>query len=172
MSPSNKKKSGKAKPVTFNMSHTSTSPANNTTTDPTTSPDATPSPPSLTSLTFPGFIELADLNDIKLFFSIAATTQEGKNLQLLWDRAFEEGRTEGRRALIQTLEQKLGYKEGFEEGKSTKIELFEAGMDKGRTDEHSEWIATGHGHHCLQPTIIHEDSSTQTAPLFLVNTGT
>ena len=64
----------------------------------------------------PQFIELANLESIKLFLSTVASTAEGRNLEHLWDRAFEEGQ----RALLQTLDKKLdnaddrGYARGFE----------------------------------------------------------
>jgi hypothetical protein len=60
---------------------------------------------------------------------------------------------------------------GFAEGNSAKIELFAAGMDKGRTGEHSDWVAEGHGQNCFQPTVVHPDSGIQTNPPPLVTTN-
>ena len=52
------------------------------------------SPPS-TSINFKTFVELANLNNIIQFCDVVASTQEGRNLKLLWDRAFEAGLNQG-----------------------------------------------------------------------------
>jgi hypothetical protein len=104
LNPDNKKKSGKTKPVALTTLHASISPVNNALADITAPTNDTIPSQSATRITFSDFIELANLDDIKNFFTIAATTREGRNLEILWDRAYEEGRTTGRRGLIQTLE--------------------------------------------------------------------
>ena len=48
-----------------------------------------------TSIDFETFIELADLDDVLRFCNAVASTQ-GRNLKLLWDRAFEAGLNQGR----------------------------------------------------------------------------
>jgi hypothetical protein len=63
--------------------------------------DSTPAlhPPTLppsTVIDFETFVELADLGDILQFCDIAASTCEGRNLKLFWDRAFEAGLNQGR----------------------------------------------------------------------------
>lgn len=65
---------------------------------PTQSTDSTPAlalPPS-TVIDFETFVELADLDDILQFCKAAASTREGRNLKLLWDRTFEAGLDQGR----------------------------------------------------------------------------
>src|SRR6266567_194879 len=119
---------------------------------PPTSASTTPA----THVTFCEFIELADLKTIKLFLITAASTPEGQNLESLWDRAFEEGQC----ALLQRLDKKLddaddrGYKRGFEEGESSKVRVFAMGLEEGRSDECSDWIAAGHGEHCFSPMAV------------------
>src|ERR1700734_3984733 len=73
-----------------------------------------------TSITFGKFVELADLENIKDFLAIAASTPEGHNLERLWDRAFEEGHTAGRQALLGNFNQKVreSYERGFDEGEA------------------------------------------------------
>ena len=64
---------------------------------PTQSTDSTPAlalPPS-TVIDFETFVELADLDDILQFCKAAASTREGRNLKLRWDRAFEAGLDQG-----------------------------------------------------------------------------
>ena len=106
MSPTNKKNHSKAKSTKSIPLH----PAN------IISPSDTPSPAPATHVAFREFIELANLESIKLFLSTVVSTAEGRNLEHLWDRAFEEGQ----RALLQTLDKKLdnaddrGYARGFE----------------------------------------------------------
>jgi hypothetical protein len=38
------------------------------------------------------------------------------------------------------------------------------GLEEGCANEHSEWIAAGHGQHCLMAAHIFEDSGTQFEP--------
>src|SRR5271154_474828 len=59
--------------------------------DPPASSVDTSSPVSATSVAFRDFIQLADHESINLFFDIAATSPQCKNLKPLWERAFKEG---------------------------------------------------------------------------------
>ena len=52
--------------------------------------------PPLTSVDFETFVELADVEDILQFCDVVASTREGRNLKLLWDRAFKAGLDQGR----------------------------------------------------------------------------
>jgi len=155
MSPTNKKNHIKAKNAT-----STPSPAPNA-----ASPVNAPAPAIANCIAFRTFIELADLESIKHFLTTAASTPEGRNLEYLWDRAFEEGQ----RALLQRLDKKLndaddrGYSRGFEEGQSSKFNVFATGLEEGRAD-HSEWIAAGHGDHCFSPIAVLAESSVQTNP--------
>ena len=65
------------------------------TTDPSPAPvpQTCSSPPSA-SIDFETFIELDDLDDVLRFCNAVASTQ-GRNLKLLWDRAFEAGLNQG-----------------------------------------------------------------------------
>ena len=118
---------------------------------------------------FREFIEIADLETIKTFLSTTFSVPKSENLELLWDRAFEEGYDTGQRKLLSTLDKKLdeaderGYERGIEE---SKIKYFKMGLDDGHANECSEWIkngqpkqtpwlclhsATCHHHHCSVP---------------------
>jgi hypothetical protein len=164
MSPSNKKKSGKTKPVTPTTSHASTVPANNAITD------ATSSPATSTSVAFREFIELASLDNIKQFITAASTTPEGENIRLLWGRAFKEGLMAGH-LLFGKTEEKINkaHSAGFQEG-----------FDEGGRQVYGDMVLEGHGPHCFeittnvyddygnkysdQPSTASVDSSTQTDP--------
>src|SRR6266567_3661444 len=120
MSPSNKKNHGKAK---------------NAATTPSCVPNEAPPldalpPTPTTRIAFREFIELANLESIKCFLDTAASSPEGKNLRLLWARAFKEGLTVGHRLYGKT-EEKLN--EAYNSGYGT-------GYDEGRRDEQGDWI--------------------------------
>jgi hypothetical protein len=53
------------------------------------------SSPSPHAIDFETFIDLADLDDIIRFCDAVTSTYEGRNLKLLWDRAFEAGLDQG-----------------------------------------------------------------------------
>jgi hypothetical protein len=114
---------------------------------------------------FREFIEIADLETIKIFLSTTFSVPESENLELLWNRAFEEGYTTGRRTLLSTLDKKLdeaderGYERGVEE---SKLRYFEMGLDDGRSSERSEWIENGHGQQCFMPIAFLESTGVQT----------
>ena len=116
---------------------------------------------------FREFIEIANLETIKIFLSTTFSVPESENLELLWDRAFEEGYDAGRRKLLSTLDKKLdeaderGYERGVEE---SKIKYFKMGLDDGHANECSEWIKNGHGQHCFMPVVFLENIGVQTDP--------
>jgi hypothetical protein len=158
MSPTNKKHHGKAK---------------NTTTTPSRAPNAAPpldapSPAPTTCVAFREFIELANLESIKQFIATASSLPEGENIKLLWARAFKEGLTAGQVHYGKTKENlnkahNSGYEEGFRDGSTSKIDLFQAGIEEGWCEEQGDWLIEGHGQHCgFQPTVICKDSSIQT----------
>src|SRR5882762_8372429 len=135
--------------------------------------DSTPIPqsstsPSSTSIDFETFVELADLDDVLQFCDAVASTREGRNLKLLWDRAFEAGLDQGRneerdlRDEMYLRGKAMGIKEAEEAANRTEIDLYSHGIEKGRTEERSEWASAGHGPHCLTPIAILSDQIVQT----------
>jgi hypothetical protein len=126
-----------------------------------------PAPPS-TCINFETFIDLANLDDVLRFCDAVASTQEGRNLKLLWDRAFEagldQGRTEERewRDEMYLRGKAQGKKEAEEAASSAEIDLYLHGMEKGRTEERTEWTSVGHGPHCLSPIAVLSDQTVQT----------
>jgi len=140
---------------------------------PTQAPDFTPvlqtppSPPS-TSIDFETFIELADLDDVLRFCDAVASIQEGRNLKLLWDRAFEAGLDQGRNEERDLKDEMylrgkaMGNKEAEEAASRNEIDLYRHGIDEGRTKEQSEWTSAGHGPHCFSPVAILSDEGVQT----------
>src|ERR1700678_1330675 len=181
MSPSNKTKQSKTKAAKYPqpLANTSALERNNHTDSPSNN---TSSSASATHTEFRKFIEHADLETIKHFLTIAASSPEGENLKFLWARAFKEGLVAGH-ALYGRTEEKLkeanelGYEQGFKEGGSSKIDLVQAGIDQGRRDEWGDWATAGHGQHCFQHAAIpiHEyysSSGVQTDTPTFVTTST
>ena len=177
MGPSNKKKHSKAESTTSTQPRTSTGSFDNdnTTADPTASvPDKASFSASATCVAFCKFIELASLENIKHFITIASSTPGGEDLKLLWGRGFKEGLVAGH-LLHGRTEEKLkeahdcGYEEGFRDGSASKIDLFQAGFDEGRRDEQEDWLTNRHGLHCFPPTNV---CSVQTDPPSLLTTST
>ena len=127
-----------------------------------------PTSSSSTSINFETFIEFADLDDILRFCDSAASTQDGRNLKLLWDRAFEAGLKQGRseerdfRDEMYLRGKAQGVKEAEEAASNAEIDFYRHGIEKGRTEEQSEWISTGHGPHCLRPAATLSDEGVQT----------
>ena len=116
---------------------------------------------SPTHVAFHEFIELADLNSIRIFITTASLSPEGENLKLLWARAYKEGLIAGH-ALYGKMEEKL---------KEVQDCAYKTGYDEGRHDEQEDWLIDGHGY-CIQP-LQHprEELSTQTDPPYSVNTS-
>src|SRR6266699_1347976 len=134
---------------------------------PSTSISSPLAPASLpaTRIAFHEFIELADLENIKLFLDTATSLPEGENLRCLWDRAFKEGLRVGHQLYVETVGKlNKAHNKGYEEGYST-------GYDEGRQDEQIEWRCEGHSGSCF-PLEVHLESSTQTDPPSFVTTGT
>ena len=128
-------------------------------------------PPLNNSIDFEVFITLADIDNIIQFCDAAASTREGRNLKLFWDRAFEAGLDQGRTEWGTRDEERKEYyfrgkaqgiKEAEEAAENAEIDLFRLGTKKGRTKERSEWTSTGHGPHCLEPISILSDATIQT----------
>jgi hypothetical protein len=123
---------------------------------------------SSTSINFETFVEFADLDNILRFCDAAASTQDGRNLKLLWDRAFEAGLSQGRseerefRDEMYLRGKAQGFKEAEEAASNAEIDFYRHGIEKGRTEEQSEWISAGHGPHCLTPLAILSDHAVQT----------
>ena len=126
------------------------------------------STPPPTSIDFETFIDLADLDDIPRFFDAIASMREGRNLKLLWNRAFEAGLNQGRkeerdfRDEIYRQGKAQGIKEAEEAASCAKIDFYLHGIEKGRSEERSEWTSAGHGLHCLTPVAILANEGTQT----------
>jgi len=135
------------------------------------STETMPPPPNI-SIDFETFIDLADIDDIIRFCDAVASTQEGRNLKLFWDRAFEagvdEGQTEERRRGDEERKEMYfkGKAKGIEEAeaaaRSAEVDYYHHGTEKGRTEERLEWTSAGHGPHCLTPIAILTDEIVQT----------
>jgi len=129
-------------------------------------------PPPNNFIDFETFINLANLDDIIRFCDAVASTQEGRNLKLLWDRAFEAGLDQGqteewrrgeddrRQAYIRGKE--MGIEEAEAAERSTELNFYLHGTEKGRIEERLEWSSAGHGPHCLTPIAVLSDEITQT----------
>jgi hypothetical protein len=130
------------------------------------------SPPS-TAFDFKTFGELLSLDDILQFCdaAAAASTNEGRNLKLLWDLAFEQGLSRGL-----TLRDEANHREKADSVKEAKEAASRAEIDlclateKGRTDERSEWTSAGHGPHCISSTAVLSDKIIQTDSVPLIAT--
>ncbi|KIM43451.1 hypothetical protein M413DRAFT_443388 [Hebeloma cylindrosporum] len=127
--------------------------------------------PQNNSIDFETFINLADLEDIVRFCDAVASTQEGKNLKLFWDRAFEGGLNQARMEWGSRDEERKefyfrgkakGIKEAEAAARSAEVDLFYHGVEKGRTEERLEWTSAGHGPHCLAPVCVLSDAAVQT----------
>jgi hypothetical protein len=124
--------------------------------------------PASTSIDFETFIDLADLDDVIRFCDTVVSTYEGRNLKLLWDRAFEasldQGRNEERdfwdEMYLQGKAQNI--KEAEEAASNSEINFYRHGIEKGQMEERSEWTTLGHGLQCFSPIAILSDGSTQT----------
>jgi hypothetical protein len=108
--------------------------------------DSTPAlhPPALppsTVVDFETFVELADLSDILQFCDVAASTREGRNLKLFWDRAFEAGLNQGRseervyRDEMYLQGKAQGIKQAEEAASQAEIDLYRHGIVKGGIEE-------------------------------------
>jgi hypothetical protein len=133
-----------------------------------------PTPPPSAAIDFETFIELCDLEDIHRFFDAVASKPEGRNLKLIWDRAFETGLDQGRNEerVKQDSRDREMYLQGKEKGiKEAEKTAKRADFDRcfhevarGRAIEQLEWTSKGHGPHCLYPVAILSDQIIQTDP--------
>ena len=133
----------------------------------------TPTSPPSTSFDFKTFGELLSLDDILRFCdaAAAASTNEGRNLKLLWDLAFDQGLSRGLTLRDEAYQrgQSESVKEAKEAASCAEIDLCLA-TEKGRTDERSEWTSAGHGPHCISPTAVLSDKIIQTDLVPLITT--
>src|SRR5277367_2872080 len=111
---------------------------------------------------FTRFIETADVDAVKNLLNAAAyCSLEGEILETLWDRAYNEGYKRGQQEWKKIGETRWdsGYKEGLEEAKNNNYELFRRLLEKGKDEEHLEWVAAGHGGHLVMgvgnPRVTH-----------------
>jgi hypothetical protein len=120
------------------------------------------------SIDFETFVELADLTDILRFCDTVASTQEGRNLKLLWDRAFKAGLDQGRKEEQNLRDEAYfqgkarGIKDAEEAASRAEVDLYRHGIVKGGIEERLKWTSAGHGPHCLTPVAILSDESVQT----------
>lgn len=56
--------------------------------------------PAISAVDFRTFIQRANLEDIDKFLELASTTHDGRNLALLWERAYDRGYGEGREDVL------------------------------------------------------------------------
>ena len=105
--------------------------------------ETAPLPPN-NSIDFETFITLTDVDNIIQLCDAAASTQEGRNLKLLWDRAFEAGLDQGWTEWGSRDEERKesyfrGKAKGIEEveaaARNADIDLYCCGAEKGRTEE-------------------------------------
>ena len=125
---------------------TSTAQTPNIVTPTTPSIDSTPvlhtsTSPTSPTIDFKAFIELADLDDVLRFCDAVTSTQEGRNLKLLWDRAFEAGLNQGRneergfRDEMYLRGKAQGIREAEEAASRVEIDFYRHRIEKGRTEE-------------------------------------
>jgi hypothetical protein len=147
-------------------------PSASTPTSPTVAAISDPSPSVTTTISavdFRTFIQHAKLEDIDKFLELASATQDGRNLALFWERAYDRGYTEGRGDVLreeldmatEQLEnawmrrgRDVGYEEGYKKGKedclrdldvdAARTAAFEEGRILGAANEKWAWETVGH----------------------------
>ena len=118
-----------------------------------------PQPPISTvpATDFAFFLQHATSKDLERFLELAATTQGGRNLRLLWCRAFTEGVEQGTDKAkfatdLQLLNANLdGFQDGYESGCDSVEEIirqYEARIEKALYNEWSTW--KGHSDACFE----------------------
>jgi hypothetical protein len=148
MSPSNKRQSKKAKPTTASINMPP--PIDSNSTSPATIPEI--------PFDFDFFIRNADIIAVHDFLTAVSPTPEGRNLKLLWKRAYEEGRNQG-------IDEGLSkcsddYARGLKAGSEMATTYFDAGREQGMEEgeehgqevEHQVWLSSGHGVGQCTPT--------------------
>jgi len=147
---------------------------------------------TISAVDFRTFIQHAKLDDIEKFLTLVSTTQDGRNLALFWERAYDRGYVEGREDVLSeeldlaTQEhehkwmqhgQAVGYEEGYKKGKedspqdhdieAARTAAFKEGL---RASKANLWPTAKVGiQSCAPPTV---SSSTQTSPPSFVNVDT
>jgi len=134
-------------------------------------PNPTSATATVSAIDFRTFILHAKLEDIDKFLELASTTQDGRNLALFWEQAYDHGYTEGRADVLReeldmASEQlqdawmrrgrDVGYEEGYKKGKkeghqdidieAIRTAAFEEGRLKGEENEKWLWETLGHSH--------------------------
>ena len=133
-----------------------------------------PTPPSSAAIDFEAFIEFCDLEDVQQFFDTVGSTQEGRNLKLIWDRAFETGLDQGRNEEQVNRDSRdremyfqgkeRGIREAKEAANRAELEYYYRGIEKGKTEELLEWTSKGHGLRCFSPVAVLTSQGSQTDP--------
>ena len=185
MSPSNRKQSRKAKSAI--------------------APTNTPSPTSPVTITvipfdFDFFIQNADMIVIHNFLAAVSPipASDGRNLKLLWKRAYEEGQSHGLDEGLSKCSEE--YARGHKVGCEMAATYFDVGREQGMEDgeehgqevEHQTWLLSGHdAGQCtptskprsfmstalqtddpiITPTQSHIAVSTQTSIIFHIDTS-
>jgi hypothetical protein len=145
MSPSNRKQN-KTKPLASKSTPTSSN-------VPPSSIDSKPGAPATvakTSFDFDFFIRNADIIAIHDFLSAVSPTTDGRNLKLLWKRAYEEGRGHGLDEGLSKCSEE--YARGHKAGCETATTYFDIGREQGteegeehgREVERQVWLSSGH----------------------------
>jgi len=117
---------------------------------------------------FAEIIENYDVDDIKyLLHGAAYRSDEGEILELLWDRALDEGYRKGHREWKKKVETSWdeGYLKGHEDEDERTKNAYTSLLAIGRTDERAEWTAAGHGPQCFTVAAVLETKDIQTDDL-------
>jgi len=147
---------------------------------------------TISAVDFRTFIQHAKLDDIEKFLTLVSTTQDGRNLALFWERAYDRGYVEGREDVLSeeldlaTQEHEhewmqrgraVGYEEGYKKGKEDSPQDHD--IEAARTAAFKEGLRASKANlqptakvgiqSCTPPTV---SSSTQTSPLSFVNIDT
>lgn len=120
-----------------------------------------PPVPIIPTFDFTFFLQHASSADLERFLELASTTQEGRNLRLLWRWAFAEGVEQGTDKANFATDLQLsnanldGFQDGYEQGREEVaeeiIQGYEKRIEKALYDEWSTW--KGHGDNCFKLPI-------------------
>ena len=100
---------------------------------------------------FSFFIQNASIIDVHEFLATVSATTDGRNLKLIWKRAFEEGRNHGLdEGMLKCSED---YARGLNTGSEKALTYFDMGREQGveegekcgREAECQVWLSSGHG---------------------------
>ncbi|KIM38695.1 hypothetical protein M413DRAFT_12618 [Hebeloma cylindrosporum] len=116
-----------------------------------------PEPPAPTIvIDFAVFVRRASLLDLEKFLELAATTREGRNLKLLWDRAFLSGMKTGIEEASKAVdyEKRLAFATGYNQGlKAPASKQCTERIEEALELERASWIEQGHGDNCFKLPI-------------------